>query len=252
MFANQRQGKIKEMIITQGAVNVSELIKLFGVSIETVRKDLLILEQAGALKRVHGGAVRSGEMKKYDTLSERNAENIELKKELSLKAVDFIKEGDFVAIDAGSTATLFAKALKERFNALTVVTHSKDVFDILCDYAQFDVILCAGHYLKEERAFFGDLAQNTLNQLHVQKAFIFVSAISIEYGVFDFQKELLNMQKGMIRAADEIYILADNTKFEKTGLLKLCDMEDAYTYITDSGLSSKLKEMYLNNGIKIV
>ncbi len=251
MLAKQRQDKIYEMIRINGAVDVSQLVKLFGVSIETIRKDLLFMENSGMLKRVHGGAIKVNEMKKYEVLRQRNTENIDLKKELSIKAAEFVNEGDFIAIDAGSTAIIFAEVLKQRFNKLTIVTHNKDVFDLLCDYADFNVILCAGHYLKEENTFFGDYAINTLKQLHVQKAFVFPSAISMKHGVFDFQIDLFSVQKELLNCADKIYILADSSKFERTGLLKLCDICENYTFITDNALPAELKKAYINNDIDI-
>ncbi len=251
MLAKQRQDIISEMLKNDGAVNVSALVKIFGVSIETIRKDLLLMEQQGLLNRVYGGAVKIGEMKNFQDLNIRNTENLELKKELSKKAICHICEGDFIAIDAGSTAIVFAEELKKQFRRLTVVTHCKDVFDILCNFGDFNVILCAGHFLKEENSFYGDFAINTLKNLHVRKAFIFVSAISLKYGIFDFRSDLLEVQKQIINSADEVFFLADSSKFEKTGLLKLCDMKEEYTYITDNNLPKELENMYKNNGIKI-
>ncbi len=252
MLAKQRQDKIYDLIKKDGAVSVAALVEDFGVSIETVRKDLLFMEKAGMLKRVHGGAVKLGEMKSFENLTHRNTENIELKRELSKKAMKFVNENDFIAVDAGSTAITFAEELKANFRKLTVVTHCKDVFDILCNHEDFNVILCAGYYIKEENSFYGEFAINTLKQLHVKKAFIFNSAISLKYGLFDFQKDLLDIQKEYINCADEIFVLADSSKFEKTGLLKLCDMAEDYTYITDSNLSSQLKNMYSQNGFKVI
>lgn len=252
MLAKQRQSKIFELIKQNGAVDVSALVKLFNVSVETVRKDLLFMENSGLLKRVHGGAVRQSEMKNFDNLSKRNEENADLKKELSKKAMQFIDEDDYIAVDGGSTAIFFVEELKKSFKKLTVVTHSKYVFDILSNCEGFNVILCGGHYFKEEDCFYGPFVINTLKQLHVKKAFIFGSAISLKHGIFDFQKDLLDVQTGYLECADEIFILADSSKFEKTGLLKFSDMREDFTYITDSNISNDLKNMYLQNKIKVV
>ncbi|MBR5223128.1 MAG: DeoR/GlpR transcriptional regulator [Clostridia bacterium] len=252
MLANQRHNKISELLKINGAVDVSELVKLFNVSVETVRKDLLFMENSGLLKRVHGGAVRQNQMKNYENLSKRNEENAELKKELSQKAMQFIEEDDFIAVDGGSTAIFFAEVLKENFKKLTIVTNCKYVFDILGDCEGFNLILCGGHYLKEENAFYGELAINTLKHLHVNKAFIFSSAISLKYGIFDFQKDLLAVQKAYLECADKIYFLADSSKFEKTGLLKLTDIREDFTFITDGNFPNELKKMYLQNNCKVV
>lgn len=251
MLARERQRKIYEMIELKGAVTTSKLMEIFDVSIETVRRDLLLMEREGKLSRVHGGAVTKGNMKGYSELWERNKEQNTQKEELSLKATEFINDGDVVSIDSGSTAIFFASAIKEKFSELTVITYSADVFEILEKCKNFKVILCGGHYIPEERAFAGDITLDALKKLHIQKAFVCPSAISLEFGIFDYQKDIILMQKQIFNSSDDIYILADSSKFEKKALLKLADMKNDFTYITDSLLSEELKKLYKENGISI-
>lgn len=252
MFAKERQNAICAMVKKDGAVTTGKLIEAFDVSIETVRRDLLVLEKAGKLLRVHGGAVAPGDMQPLLALPQRNLSNSGLKQELSRQAAEFVCEGDILAVDSGSTAIFFAQALKERFSRLTVVTHSRDVFDCLCDHDQFTVILCGGHYLKEERAFYGALALETLGKLHVQKAFLFPSAVSLEFGICDYQQELTQIQSRLLTSAEQVYILADSSKFEKKALLQLSPVDPSYTYITDSALSEEIKKLYAENGIQVI
>lgn len=251
MFAQERQEKIYDMIQKSGAVTTALLMKTFDVSIETVRRDLLSMENQGRLTRVHGGAVAKSDMKTYLDLNRRNKEHESYKDELSQKAAELVENGDIIAIDSGSTAISFAEALKDRFTNLTVVTHCLDVFKILCNHKEFKLILCGGHFLKRENAFYGELAMDTINRLHVRKAFIFPSAVSLEGGICDFQEELFQIQSRLIKRADEVFILADSSKFEKRALLKLDDMKKEYTYVTDSNLSFELSKLYMENDIKI-
>jgi DeoR/GlpR family transcriptional regulator of sugar metabolism len=251
MLAQERQDKISEMIQKDGAVTAAKLMALFGVSIETVRRDLLVLERGGKLMRVHGGAVAKAGMKAYPTLQQRTREFRAEKYQLSRAAARFVSEGDIISIDAGSTAIAFAEVLKEQFHKLTVVTHSKDVFDLLCNHREFELILCGGQYLRGDNAFCGELTLNMLRSLHTQKAFVFPSAVSIEYGICDFQQELYPVQKQLMRSADQVYILADSSKFEKTGLLKLDDMKPEYIYITDGALPGEAAELYRENGLTL-
>ena len=249
MFAKERQGKIYFMLKEKNAVTTSALVEYFGVSIETVRRDLLEMEQNGLLTRVHGGAVLNSGMKSYMNLPDRNKENVEQKHDLALNALKFISEGDIIGIDTGSTAISFAKALKEKFTRLTVITHSLDVFNIICD--TFSVILCGGYYMPEENSLYGSPALDMLKNLHMQKTFIFPSAVSLEFGICDYQKDLYQIQKQMIYASDEIYILADSSKFEKKALLKLSDMKKEYIYVTDSNISEELKLLYQKHNINL-
>ena len=252
MFANERQKKIAEMLKDKGAVLTAELVKLFGVSIETVRRDLLAMEAAGMLTRVHGGAVENGGMTPRLTLSERTKEHESQKKALADTAAAYISEGDVVGIDQGSTAIALAFAIKRRFTRLTVITHSLDVFNILAGHREIQVILIGGYYMAEENALYGKPALSMLSQMRVGKAFIFPSGISVTDGIFDFQNELCQMQSALIGSADEVYILADSTKLERRALLKISDMNTAYKYITDSSVSEEIKKLYLENNIKLI
>lgn len=251
MFAKERQEQIYELIVKNNAVTVSKLVELFGVSVETVRRDLLEMEHNGLLCRVHGGAVAKNEMRKVSNLSKRNTEQNSQKRELSLKACEFINNGDIIAVDAGSTAILFAEVLKEKFSKLTVITYSLDVFNILNSHKEFSVILCGGHFMREENAFYGPITTSSISGLNAEKAFIFTSGLSLEYGISDFCNELFNNQKALINNSSEIFMLADSSKFEKTALLKLDDMKSDYIYITDSELPEELKKLYQENDIKI-
>ena len=251
MLANQRQEKILQLLRTDGAVTASNLVQTLGVSLETVRRDLKELEGKGKLSRVHGGAVARSDMKPYYKLDDRNRQFSRQKENLAKRAIEFIAEGDVIAVDCGSTAIPFAECLKSRFSHLTIITYSYDVFKLLCHHADFTVLLCGGDFIREENAFFGKYALQMLENLHAQKAFIFPSAVSLEHGICDYQTNLYAMQMGMIHCADEVFILADSSKFEKNALYKLADMEKSYTYITDGKISDQLLELYRKNEIRI-
>lgn len=249
MFAKERQDKIYEMIQKNGAITTSHLVEIFGVSIETIRRDLMNMEQNGQLSRVHGGAVAKGNMKPFLDLEERNKEYSKEKENLAFKAVEFISEGDIIGIDAGSTAVFLAEAIRKRFSKLTVITYSLDVFQILCE--SFSAILCGGQYKQKENAFYGPLALDTIEKLHIQKMFLCPSAVSLEHGICDYQSELFQVQRQMMKSSDNVFVLADSSKFEKKALLKLEDMQSDYCYITDYRLSEEIRKLYQENNIKI-
>lgn len=252
MFANERHKQICELLRKNGSVTTVQLAEHFSVSIETIRRDLLTLEQQNQLHRVHGGAVIPEEMQQFMSLSKRLKINEDSKLELCRTACRFINEGDVIGVDCGSTAVSFAAALKENFSSLTVVTCCLDVFESLCRYKDFKVILCAGEFLKKENVFSGPLALEALSKLHMQKVFIFPAALSLRFGICDHRTETFSLQQQFLKSSENIYILADSSKFERTELLKLDDMRPSYTYITDKGLLSGLKNLYADNDITVV
>ena len=252
MLAKERQEQIQILLKSNGAVTTSELMERFEVSIETVRRDLLVMERSGFLQRVHGGAVSLGGMTPFRELKNRMQDHVPQKRQLCRTAAAFVEEGESIAVDAGSTAVIFAEALKERFFRLTVLTYSLDVFELLKEYRDFRVILCGGVYLPEENALVGPLAEQMLGMLRVNKAFLFPTAVSVQHGICNHMQACYGMFRALKQSADQCYILADSSKFERSDLLKQDDMLPSYLYITDPELPEGMKKMYEENGMTIL
>ncbi len=252
MLASQRQKQIHEMLKCNGSVTVAYLTEKLGVSVETIRRDLLTMEQAGFLCRVHGGAVAATEMMPYRPLESRNLEQSSQKDALARNAAALVNEGDYIAIGTGSTPIHFAQALKERLHTLTVVTYSLHVFEILRAVPGFRLILLGGQYIPEENSFFGQLTLDTMDSLRVQKAFVFPSAVSLEHGIWGYEETLYPMQQKMLQCCDQAYVLADSSKFERTALYKVSDMRPEYIYVTDPELPEQLQKLYAQNGFTVI
>lgn len=252
LIANIRHGEICELLKKQRAVTTASLAEKFGVSVETIRKDLMLLEKEARLVRVHGGAVLRSADKPYVKLSRRMESMQREKTEISRLAAALVENGDTVLIDAGSTAAAFAAELMQKLHSLTVITHSLDVFQRLCGYKDFEVILCGGEFLKSENLFYGDFAEHTLENVHARKAFIFPSALSLKSGICDADSRIARMQRKLISASDEVIVVADSSKLERSALIKVSDMSPAFLYITDSGLPPEIKELYQSNEIKVI
>lgn len=249
LLVNKRHSIIVKSIKENGSVTVTELSKELGVSIETIRRDLLYLERENLLTRVYGGAVSVGEMMPYHELSLRKEENVEEKAELSKTAAETVNDGDVIFIDAGSTPVHFARAVKNK--KITVITCSLDVFNEL-NGGNAKVILSGGEYVSSVASFCGALALETFKKLFVNKAYVFPSAISLRHGVCDFSREIYPIQREILERADKIFILATSNKFERNGMLKICDVLPEYTYITDKKLKKEYENLYIENGISII
>lgn len=251
MLSEERYEKIISTLKTQNFVKVSELTEEFGVSIETVRRDLFFLESKGLLKRVHGGATRPEKIHEFQDLLHRVNNQSEQKKQLAGLAVSLIKEKDIIAIDSGSTAIELAEAIKGKFHSLTVITHSDEVFHILCESPDFSLILIGGQYQKSEKAFYGPLAENQLKNLSVCKSFVFPSGISLKSGVTDYLVDFIPIQKTYLEIAEQAIIMADSSKFESAALVKICDIGSDCIFITDADLDDEIYERYLQNSINL-
>ena len=251
MFAVERRAKIHQMVEQDGSVECSELTRLFGVTGETLRKDLINLENDGLLRRTHGGAIsikKSAPMKKLES---RMDDSRSQKQSLSRIACNYINEGDIIVVDTGSTAYEFSKAMAGRFENLTVITASNDVFANLSGIPGMNMIMLGGFFNRDENAFYGDLTLDALKNLHAGKAFVFPSAVSVENGLSDYNQEMTLVQKAIIKSADKVYILADSNKFEKNAMLKISEITPEMTVITDPGLKDDIFELYKKHKINI-
>lgn len=252
MFADERKTKIEEMLKRRSSVTTSELTDFFQVSVETIRRDLEYLESQGRLRRVHGGAVAVGRMQNYTSLSGRVVEHRQEKRKIASAACDYIQEGDYVALDTGSTAIELAAMLGERFRELTVLTHSLETTKLLSEKENIHTILAGGFYLSEEKCFCGHLTLDMIRQLHMSKCFVAPSAVSLKFGISDHMQELIAVQRAFLDVSDQVFILADSSKFGVCAPLKICELSPAFRYITDSGLPDETMETYADAGFEII
>lgn len=251
MFADERKAKIEEILKKRASVSTYELTELFQVSVETIRRDLEYLESHGRLKRVHGGAVAIGRLQNYTSLSGRVEEHRCEKRKMALTACAHIQEGDYIALDTGSTALEMAAVLSERFRELTVLTHSLEAAKLLAEKENIRMVLAGGFYLPEERCFCGHLTIDMIRQMHVSKCFIAPSAISLDFGISDHIQELIAVQRAFLEVSDQAYILADSSKFGICAPLKICDLSPAFSYITDSELPDESLRAYADSGFRV-
>lgn len=251
MFADERRAEIADRLNRKASVTTSELMELFQVSVETIRRDLESMEGQGLLKRVHGGAIAVGRQQNYTSLSGRAEEHRMEKRNLAAVACSYIREGEYIALDTGSTTLELAALLGDRFRELTVLTHSLEVVKILAERDNIRTILAGGFYLPEEKCFCGHLTLDMVRQIHVSKCFIAPAAISLNFGISDHMQELIAVQRAFLETADQVCILADSSKFETCAPIKVCKLDSRYLYITDSKLSDEMLEAYRRAGADV-
>lgn len=251
MLAQDRYKKIMEILENDNSVKVSALIKLFNVSIETVRRDLEHLEGEGYLKRVHGGAVLEKIGSIENSFNSREREYQEQKLQIGEIASRFIKEGQSIAMDVSTTNYEIAKVLKKKYNKLNILTNSISIAMELSDMENYTIILSGGILRKFEYSLIGELAENNMSNFHVDTAFISMSGISLREGLTDYGFGEVRVKKTMMQAAQEVIVVADSSKFDTVSLLKVCDFSDINMIITDSNLKPVILDKYLKNGVSI-
>lgn len=253
MFAQQRHQAIIQKIHKEQSVTVSDLIDMFGVSFETVRRDLEFLEKEGFLKRVHGGAILTEiDYKKEQPLAFRETKFMEEKRQLVELATRYVSEGQSLALDVSTTNTELAKALKQKFERLTIITNSLPIANELIDMPNYTIILTGGVIRNEERGMVGDLAEQFVSQFHADLFFMSVSGVSLAEGITDYGIGEVQLKKRMHRNAQRTIVLADSSKFEVVSLLKVCGLDEVERFVTDPLIDTDIVARYQREGFDIV
>ncbi len=233
MFNDERHNRILEIIESDGRVEVSKLSEIFDVSLDTVRRDLKKLEEEGLLKRTHGGAVRIkpvGDAYDYETRKRLYSKE---KMAIAKRASEYIENHDTLLIDGSTTISALVPYLGA-YEGLKVFTNNIQVAtDIIRNHKHIKVFMIGGLLDVEHGSSLSHDAVAFIKKLHVNKVFIGSCAISHDRGLSASEIEDAAIKRAMLQAGEQVFILADHTKFTRESLLKIADVSKDYTIITD-------------------
>jgi DeoR/GlpR family transcriptional regulator of sugar metabolism len=241
-LARQRHEVIVAEVRRKGAVRVSELAVLLGVSDMTVRRDLDLLDEAGLLLKVHGGATlrdeRSTDEPGFEAKSLRNMGE---KHAIAMAAAAMVRPGGAIGITAGTTTWQLAYHIVDIAD-LTVVTNSVRVADVLHQAQRPDrTVVLTGGIRTPSDALVGPVATATLRSLHLDAVFMGVHGISERAGFSTPNLMEADANCAFVAATDRLIVLADHTKWNVTGLSSIAALDQAETLITDTGIPAAAK-----------
>lgn len=233
MRREERHAQILEKLYHQDSVTVEELAGAFQVSLETIRRDLTVLAEAGLLRKVHGGAVRF-QTAQEDTFVLRSQVNRAAKRSIGQYAAQFVNSGDSLFMNAGTTTAIFAAGLTGKTN-LTVITNCASVADTAWQAIGEggQIFLLGGKYNGADTETQGHLLLQQLRLFHTDHAFITLGAIHAQNGLMEYRIEAADIINTMIAQSRRSTILADSTKFDKTTMVGICDFSAVDRIITE-------------------
>ncbi|WP_309228319.1 DeoR/GlpR family DNA-binding transcription regulator [Virgibacillus saliphilus] len=252
LFAKERHNEIVKMVRKDKSVKVSHLMNYFHVSFETIRRDLEFLEKQGFLTRVHGGAVLEEINSRELSFTVRESKYLKEKQEIAKKAIDYVIEGQSIAMDVSTTNTEFAKELKKQFSRLTVLTNSMTIANELSEMPDYTIIFAGGILRNQELCTVGDFTEDFITQFHIDTFFMSISGVSLTKGLTDYGAGELQVKKKMMEIAQRKIVLADSSKFDVVSLLNACTFDEVNRIITDSKISESVLEKYRNTGVEIL
>jgi DeoR family transcriptional regulator, galactitol utilization operon repressor len=228
-----RERTILKLLSERGTLFVSHLSKELGVSEVTIRSDLKNLEERGLLSRSRGGAHPA----LHQGFAERLHQNIEQKTRIARAAAELVRDGDTVMIEAGTTTALVVRHLFGKRD-VHVVTNSTLVLSYARLNPGLQITLTGGEFRRETESMVGPVALRTLAGLNVRLAFVGTDGFSIEKGMTTQLFEGAEIVKAMRRCAKETFLVADSSKYGKTGLVNVLELSEIDGVITDSGLEA--------------
>ena len=251
MLAIERKREILSRLSAEGKVIVSELAKDFGVTEETVRRDLEKLDNEGLVSKIYGGAVSKKNAALDLPYNVRVSVNVEQKEIMSDIVAQFVKDGDRLMLDSSSTDIYIVKKLKNKRN-LTIITNSVKILLELSDKPDFTV-LCTGGSLKEgSLSLIGSSAEKMISSYHVDMAIVSCKGIDMSLGVTDSNEADGQIKKAMFASADKKILVLDAGKFDHKSFVKLCDVKDLDMIVTDTVPSDAWQTYLSENGISLV
>jgi DeoR family fructose operon transcriptional repressor len=237
LFAAERQEVLLRRLNDTGRIDAAAVATELGVSNESVRKDLALLEERGLLRRVHGGAILLHELRAEPEIDSRTDFATE-KQAIARAALAFVPAGGSILLDSGSTTARLA-ALLPSDGALFVCTNSLPIAAALTDLAAVTVQSLGGTIRRPSRAGVGPLTVCALAAINVDVAFLGANAISTTRGLTTPDEQEGMTKKAMFAAARQRILLADSSKFGRESLHRYADLADLDIVITDSGISDE-------------
>ncbi|SEN80784.1 DeoR/GlpR family DNA-binding transcription regulator [Paenibacillus sp. OV219] len=250
MFQNVRQEQIVQRLKNNQTVKIAEIASHYGVTRETIRRDLYELEKQGLITKVHGGAMLN-KANEEPVYSKRAIWNVQEKQAIARKAASFVEDGDAIYIDLGTTTLLFAEELMQKRN-ITVITSALLVALEMSKHPSAKVILCGGELRPGELSLSGPIARKTIEDFFVDKAFIGVGGISKENGFTDFHIGEAEIRSLVLQRAGMKITLADHSKFSVVAFTKVASIKDMDLVITDSKAPEALIGQLRESGVEVV
>lgn len=254
MLQTQRKEEIIKLLEENKEFEIAKLCKYFNISLSSIHRDLNELKREGRIKKLHG-IVLLNNVRDIETRNIiRLRTNIDFKKNIARKAMQFVEDGDCVFIDSSTTCYYFAKALSEsNFRNIVLVTNSCIVPELFLKNEFIQVVSTGGLLEKELSCYVGPCAIDTINKFNGNKFFFSVAAISIKGELSDiYMPEVSMIKKEMLKRSENHICLVDSSKFNKTGQSIVFSLSEVSKLVTDNDIGIQTKKELINNRVDLI
>lgn len=232
MLAIERKNQILAKLIMDGKVLVSDLSREYGVTEETIRRDLEKLEKEGLAKKTYGGAVRVDNLNADIPFYVRKQTNVESKQYIASIIGSMINDGDYLMLDSSTTALYVIKHILHK-KKITLITNSIEILLELSNKSGWTIISTGGTLKEGGLSLLGYQAERMISNFHVDMAICSCKGIDSTNGISDSNEQDAEIKKAFFRNAKKRVLAVDSTKFDKSSFVKICDISDVDMIVTE-------------------
>jgi DeoR family transcriptional regulator, fructose operon transcriptional repressor len=253
VYPEERQQAITALVMARGRASVAELAEAYAVTTETVRRDLAVLDRAGVLHRVHGGAVPARALHVVESgVTERESTRTGFKDVIARAAADYFPQGGgSVLFDAGTTTARVA-ALLPADRELTVVTNSVPIAARVSVMPGVTLQLLGGRVRGLTQAAVGEQTLRVLDTLRVDIAFVGTNGISVNHGLSTPDSEEAAVKRAMVKCANCVVAVADSSKIGREELVSFAPIRSVNVLVTDAEIREADRTQLAGHGVEVV
>ena len=233
MNPNPRQAQLVEQVQRVGSVSVEALADRFGVTLQTVRRDVKLLSDAGLLARFHGGVRVPSSTTENIAYRQRQQLNEAAKQRIARAVAKAVPNNCSLIINIGTTTEAIARALLQH-KGLRVITNNLNVAAILSDNPDNEVIVAGGVVRSRDRGIVGEVTVDFIQQFKVDIGLIGISAIEADGTLRDFDYREVKVARAIIDHSREVWLAADHSKFNRPAMVELARLTQVDMLFTDA------------------
>jgi DeoR family transcriptional regulator of aga operon len=246
VLKNERGKQILQQLLRDGEVTVLQLAARLNTSTTTVRRDLTDLEGAGLLRKTHGGAIQVEPMfyepfRYVSSFVRQEQCHAAEKRRIGLAGAEMVKDGETIALGAGTTTTQVGRSLRHR-RGITIVTNALNIAMELSHQANLKIIVTGGSMSSDSFALTGSMGIAAVGDMFYDKAFIGVDGIHPDHGITTNCPDQAPVHRAMMRQSRQRIVVADHSKIGNVGTALIAPITNVDLIITDEGASPKLSE----------
>jgi len=251
MTPNPRQADLLDAVRAQGAMSVEALAERFGVTLQTVRRDVKLLAEAGLLARFHGGVRVPSSTTENIAYRQRQALHAEGKQRLARVCAQAVPSACSLLINIGTTTECVARELLQH-RGLRVITNNLNVAATLSDNADCEVIVAGGVVRGRDRGIVGEATVDFIRQFRVDIGLIGISGIEVDGTLRDFDYREVKVARAIIEASREVWLVADQSKFNRPAMVELARFDHLDRLFTDAPPPEPFPELLSEAGVELV